>query len=534
MATRESAPNVADMERGNNRDTTHNEQEPLLGRVNGDGQVRTKEGLKWRCIGYSLLAVVFGLFAWGCFIVFSRLINGGLGTPRHKHLQGFCDKVKPISGHEFGERQKRLSEVLLQHQADAYIAEPGANLLHLSDIHWTLSERPFLLVIQAKKDATNQVLTRVTVVAPAFEATRARQKLTPGTSIEIKTWEEAESPYAAVQEVLDSPWAGPDDQGPSKDNHPVEAQDNNKPPKDRPRRVFLDTDMRHFVAQGLTQQLSDDFTSTMTTPTATTTTTITIPTHVSIAPKAISLLRERKTPHEVEILRCVAQATVAVIQTVHSEIRIGMRESQVQQLLTRAYGSAGLDYQHGGSLVLFGPDAALPHGSGNDTELVDGMLILIDSGARLHGYISDITRTFWAANTRWGRGRGKQDQDKNDKLEKIWYLVKSAQMAALNATRPGVSPASLDKRARETIAAGGYGEYFTHRLGHGIGLEGHEPPYLNGGNTKEELKTGMTFTNEPGVYVEGQFGIRLEDMVIVTETGYELLSGHLAENPDRP
>ncbi|KAF9979149.1 hypothetical protein BGZ73_005317 [Actinomortierella ambigua] len=451
MTSQYSSPNVGQMERGDNPSTPFNERDPLLSRDNG---------------------------------------------------------------REFEERRRNLSKVLLQYQADAYVVEPGANLMHLSDIHWSLSERPFLLVIQAKKDRANQVLTRVTVVTPAFEATRALQKLQTGADVAIKTWEEAGSAYVAVQEVLDSPWPESSDHEHGEEDHQV-----TKPSGNRPRQVFLDPDMRQFIAQGVTNQLSGD---------SATTTTLT---HVSMAPTAFSLLRERKTEHEIAILRCAARATVAVIQTVQSEIKLGMRESQVQALMTRAYNSAGLQYQDGGSLVLFGANAALPHGSGNDTELVEGMMVLIDSGARLHGYMSDITRTFWVAGAR-GRGRSEQVQ-RNEQLEKVWHLVKHAQQAALNATRPGVSPASLDKSARETIAAGGYGEYFTHRLGHGIGLEGHEGPYLNGGNVNEVLKTGMTFTNEPGVYVEGQFGIRLEDMVVVTETGYEILSGHLAESPDK-
>ncbi|KAG0228150.1 hypothetical protein BGW42_002357 [Actinomortierella wolfii] len=447
------------------------------------------------------------------------LLHRTTGRPNHMHLHGICDNVKPISASEFVERQRNLSSVLLEHKAEAYIAEPGANMLHLTNIRWSLSERPFLLVIQAKKDKANQVLTRTTIVAPAFEATRARQKIFPGASIEIKTWEEAESAYAAVKQVLDTPWVGSDDDHDGDDN-------NNKP---YARQVFLDPDMRNFIAQGLTHMLTSSSGSSDTATSKEANMAVasspSSSTWVSMAPKAISLLRERKTAHEIEILRCVAQATVRVIQTVRGEIKLGMRESQVQALVTRAYRPSGLTYEHGESLVLFGANAALPHGSGNDTVLEKGMMVLIDSGAKLHGYTSDITRTFWIPH-----GKNQDEEE----LDKVWQLVKDAQLAALNATRPGMTPASVDKSARHVIEKGGYGKYFTHRLGHGIGLEGHEEPYLNSGNTGQVLYSGMTFTNEPGVYVEGSFGIRLEDMVLVTESGYELLSGGLAESPEKP
>jgi Xaa-Pro aminopeptidase len=124
------------------------------------------------------------------------------------------------------------------------------------------------------------------------------------------------------------------------------------------------------------------------------------------------------------------------------------------------------------------------------------MMVLIDSGARLHGYMSDITRTFWIKNGH---------REVNEELSKVWGIVKEAQKAALGAIRPGVACSLIDEAARTLISNEGYGTKFTHRLGHGIGLDGHEEPYLNGGNTRTELRAGMVFTNEPGVYVEGGY-----------------------------
>ena len=319
------------------------------------------------------------------------------------------------------------------------------------------------------------MVTKTTLVAPAFEASRARQGLIPGSSISIKTWEEGESAYKVVAEVLDSPWAGPDEDMEDDDVDVLGSK--TKKPKEIDH-VYVDPDMRQFVVHGLQSAL--EFSTRK----------------VEIANRAIALLRMQKTPHEIEILRCVSQTTVNVIRAVKNEIKVGILESQVQQLMTHAFKEAGLEYEDGGSLVLFGKDAALPHGSGNDTKLEKGMMVLIDTGARLHGYLSDITRTFWVS-----RGPSKE---LNEELEKVWGIVKQAQNASLNAIHPGAACSSIDKAARTLISHAGYGAKFTHRLGHGLGMEGHEEPYLNIGNTDTELKPGMVFTNEPGIYVEGQ------------------------------
>ncbi|KAH7048930.1 Creatinase/aminopeptidase, partial [Linnemannia elongata] len=398
------------------------------------------------------------------------------GDSPYAHLRGSCDHVAPISPVEFEERQTKLSKLLVDLKAGAYIAEPGINMQYFTDIKWSQSERPFFLVVQAKKDKTDTVLTKTTIVAPAFEASRARQKFLPGTSYAIKTWEEGTSAY--------------------------------KVPKKEIEHIYIDPDMRQFVATGLANALDNSERK------------------VEIANHSIQLLRMQKSAHEIEILRCVAQTSVNVIRAVKDQIHVGVRESEVQAMMTQAYKESGLSYEDGGSLVLFGKDAALPHGSGNDTKLEKGMMVLIDTGARLHGYLSDITRTFWIR-----RGHSKE---MNEELDKVWETVKSAQTAALEAVKPGAACSSIDKAARGVISDQGYGARFTHRLGHGLGMEGHEEPYLNIGNTDTALKPGMVFTNEPGIYVEGSYGIRLEDVVLVTETGYEILSGNLATSATEP
>ncbi|OAQ31542.1 Creatinase/aminopeptidase [Linnemannia elongata AG-77] len=458
-----------------------------------------------KCWRVGMLAILFAMLGFLLMCLFELFI-GHTGDSPYAHLRGSCDHVSPISPVEFEERQTNLSKLLVDLKAGAYIAEPGINMQYFTDIKWSQSERPFFLVVQAKKDKTDTVLTKTTIVAPAFEASRARQKFLPGTSYAIKTWEEGTSAYKVVREIIETPWAG---------TEPVDGEDDDeeqeirhKKPKKEIEHIYIDPDMRQFVATGLANALDNSERK------------------VEIANHSIQLLRMQKSAHEIEILRCVAQTSVNVIRAVKDQIHVGVRESEVQAMMTQAYKESGLSYEDGGSLVLFGKDAALPHGSGNDTKLEKGMMVLIDTGARLHGYLSDITRTFWIR-----RGHSKE---MNEELDKVWETVKSAQTAALEAVKPGAACSSIDKAARGVISDQGYGARFTHRLGHGLGMEGHEEPYLNIGNTDTALKPGMVFTNEPGIYVEGSYGIRLEDVVLVTETGYEILSGNLATSATEP
>jgi Xaa-Pro dipeptidase len=163
----------------------------------------------------------------------------------------------------------------------------------------------------------------------------------------------------------------------------------------------------------------------------------------------------------------------------------------------------------GGALVLFGADAAFPHGTAKPQPLKAGDVVLIDGGGRLHGYASDITRT------------GVFGAPPGDRQRRVWELVRRAQEAAMKAARPGAECQSVDAAARKVIEDGGFGpdyRYFTHRLGHGIGMEGHEWTYLVRGNTTR-LRPGMCFSNEPGVYVYGEMGIRHEDIIFIDEDG---------------
>jgi len=190
---------------------------------------------------------------------------------------------------------------------------------------------------------------------------------------------------------------------------------------------------------------------------------------------------------------------------------LGMRESEAKSLVLKALADAGLRHSQG--WVLFGENAAL-HGSSNDRELGERDLALFDIMGSLHGYWSDLTRTVAI----------KESKIPVDNLE-IWHLISAAQAAALRVVKKEVKASEVDEAARDLIRSAGEGNYFTHRLGHGIGLQVHESPYLQGGNDVV-LSPGNVFSNEPGIYIEGQVGIRLEDCFVVDDAGLpDLLTG---------
>jgi Xaa-Pro dipeptidase len=225
---------------------------------------------------------------------------------------------------------------------------------------------------------------------------------------------------------------------------------------------------------------------------------------VSAEPVTIAC-RAHKSPHELELMRLACEATCDVYRQVFASLKEGMSEQDVAGLVNAGYAKMNL---RGYALVLLGASAALPHGSTQPQKLKEGDVVLIDGGCKLDGYESDITRTAIF---------GKP----SEKIQHVYEIVRNAQNAALDAARAGKLSGSVDDAARAVITSGGYGpdyKYFTHRLGHGIGLDGHEHPYLVRGS-KTVLEPGMTFSNEPGIYIPGEFGLRCEDDMVITSDG---------------
>jgi Xaa-Pro dipeptidase len=296
------------------------------------------------------------------------------------------------------------------------------------------------------------------VVCPAFEEARFREQLR--IPAEIRVWQEDESPTKLAASALA-------DRGLRTGRIGVEEA-----------AMFTFYDHLRRAAPGFEFAAADP---------------------VTIACRGV------KSAHELELMRLACEATCDVYHAVFASLKEGMSQNDVSNLVEAGYAKMGL---RGDALVLFGAAAALPHGTVKPQTLREGDVVLIDDGCKVEGYSSDVTRTGVF---------GKP----TEKIQRTFEIVRRAQDAALAAARKGKLSGTVDDAARAVITSGGYGpdyKFFTHRLGHGIGLDGHEHPYLVRGS-KTSLMPGMTFSNEPGVYIPGEFGIRCEDLMVIAEDG---------------
>jgi Xaa-Pro dipeptidase len=242
--------------------------------------------------------------------------------------------------------------------------------------------------------------------------------------------------------------------------------------------------------------------------------------YVSADPVSIAC-RGVKSAHEQELMKLACEATCDVYRAVFSSLKEGITQGEISKLVDAGFAKMGL---RGDALVLTGASAALPHGTIKPQSLREGDVILIDGGCKVEGYSSDVTRTGVL---------GKP----SEKVQRTYEIVRKAQDAALDAARKDRLSATVDDAARGVITSAGYGpgyKFFTHRLGHGIGLDGHEHPYLVRGS-ETILAPGMTFSNEPGVYIPGEFGLRCEDLMVIAEDGpAQLLTPRFQVSLERP
>jgi Xaa-Pro aminopeptidase len=210
------------------------------------------------------------------------------------------------------------------------------------------------------------------------------------------------------------------------------------------------------------------------------------------------------------LMRLAAQVTLAAYEAVYHALRPGMTQEEISGLIDAAYRQLGFP---GDASVMVDQATAFPHGLAAPQVIREGSIIMIDDGCTVEGYQSDITRTFVLGKA-------------SDKMRKVFDIVLHAQSAALAAARSGADCGSVDAAARKVITDAGYGpdyKYFTHRLGHGMGMDMHEWPYLVRGSATK-LQPNMTTSNEPGIYIRGEFGVRIEDDMHMAESGAELFT----------
>jgi len=235
------------------------------------------------------------------------------------------------------------------------------------------------------------------------------------------------------------------------------------------------------------------------------------------ASNVLSGLRLRKDKAEIDAMRQAVKIAQEALEATLPSIQVGMTEREIASELVVQLLKHGSDSELPfAPIVSAGPNAANPHASPTDRKLETGDLLVVDWGAAHAGYISDLTRTFSV---------GEVDAE----YGKIHEIVQESNAAGRAAAKPGVPCSDVDNAARAVIEKAGYGVYFTHRTGHGIGMEGHEEPYMRGDNM-QLLEPGMAFTVEPGIYLPGRNGVRIEDNVVITEDGADVLSDMQREN----
>jgi Xaa-Pro dipeptidase len=375
-------------------------------------------------------------------------------------LKSRKNEAKPITVEERQQRQERARQLMRENKLDAIMMIGGTSLVYFTNIHWWNSERLFAAVLPAKGDAF--------YVCPAFEEDRAREQIATGpgaSSADVRTWQEDEDPYRLVA-------AGLKDRGLGRGRLGIE---------ERTTFVFSDG-----VAKAAPQV------------------------NISSATPVTAGCRMIKSPHEIDLMQLANQVTLQAYEAVYKALQPGMTQYDFSNLIDAAYNKLGF---HGGASVNVGESSALPHGSVKPQVIREGTIVLIDDGCTVEGYQSDISRTFVL---------GKP----TDKMRRVFDIVHQAQSAALKQAKPGVEAQSVDAAARKVITDSGYGpdyKYFSHRLGHGIGMDGHEWPYLVRGDTIA-LRPGLAFSDEPGIYIRGEFGVRLEDDMHITENGAELFT----------
>jgi Xaa-Pro dipeptidase len=367
--------------------------------------------------------------------------------------------IVPISISERRGRIEKAQRLMAEHQIGAVLLEGGSSLFYFTGVRWGLSERPFVAVIPARGD--------LAWVSPGFEEARARELIELGGR-DLRTWQEDESPYRLVAQIL-------------KDRGVATG------------RVGVEERLRFFVFNGVRQEApAVDYVS---------------------AEPVTAGCRMIKSSAEIALMQRASDMTIAAYKAGLATLREGMTQGDLRNNILAAYRAIGA--QGGVVAVSFGEYTAFPHGSVTPQRLKQGDVVQIDDGCSVDGYQSDITRTVVF---------GKPTKRQID----VWNLEHRAQAAAFQAARPGVPCEAVDAAARKVITDAGFGPGYKvpglpHRTGHGIGLDGHEWTNFVRGN-KTPLQPGMCFSDEPMIAIYGEFGIRLEDCLHITESGAKFFS----------
>jgi Xaa-Pro dipeptidase len=390
------------------------------------------------------------------------------GGPRVTGLKPMTAGAQPISPAERVARLTKLQGLLQQQKIAALLVDTGSTLDYFTGVRWHLSERVTAAVIPASG--------KVVIVTPFFEQPSIHEMLQ--VPADIRTWQEDEDPFELIAGVLNDRGAP---HGP----------------------LAVDGMTRFYVLDAVTKALTRQ--------------RQVVPGH-----DLVRACRMFKSPAELALLQLANDVTLAALRYVHTHLEPGMHTGDVSDLMDQATLALGAGSEF--SLALLNEASAFPHGSKIVQTLRNGSVVLMDCGCALYGYQSDISRT-------WVFGEPTKRQ------REVWSTVKRGQEIALETAKVGVPTGNIDKAVRDFYEAQGWSKNYalpglSHRTGHGIGLDGHEDPYLVRSDATP-LQPGMCFSDEPGLYIPGEFGIRLEDCWHMTEQGPKLFTP-LAKSIDDP
>jgi Xaa-Pro dipeptidase len=383
-------------------------------------------------------------------------------------LSSLTREAQPISAAEHGARLAKVQSLMQQRRIAAFLVEAGASLEYFTGVRWWRSERTTAALIPAAG--------RVVVVTPFFEEPSIRETLK--VPADVRPWKEDESPFELLAGALREQTAA---QAP----------------------LAVEPTTRQFIVERVSKASSGAH-------------------PVVSGEELVRACRMHKSAAELALMQAANNVTIAALRHTHAQVAEGMHGTDLLNMMIAA--TTALGGAHEFTLVLLNEASAYPHGSIKPQQVREGSVVLIDTGCSVHGYQSDISRS-WV----FGNASARQRE--------LWDTVKQGQELALATAKLGAPVGAVDKAVRDFYEHKGWSRDYglpglSHRTGHGIGMEVHEAPYLVRNDTTP-LEAGMCFSDEPGLYIPGEFGIRLEDCWYMTQTGPKLFTP-LARSLDEP
>ena len=381
-------------------------------------------------------------------------------------LHSLTASARPIDAAEHAQRLEKLQSLMQAQHTAALLVEAGSSLEYFTGVDWWRSERTTAALIPARG--------RTVIVTPYFEEPSIRETLK--VEADVRAWKEDESPFERLAGILQDTPDGA---------------------------LAIEPTTRFFIIDRIRQAATRSR-------------------EVRSGDELVRACRLIKSPAELALLQVANNVTMAALRHVHGQLHAGLSNNEILKLVIAATEQLG--GKHETTLVLLNEASAFPHGSVTPQTVREGSVVLIDTGCSVHGYASDISRS-WVFGSASARQR------------ELWNTVKRGQEIALETARPGVPCGAVDRAVRSYYEGLGWSRDYalpglSHRTGHGIGLDGHEAPYLVRSDTTP-LQPGMCFSDEPGLYVPGEFGIRLEDCWYMGESAPQLFTP-LARSLEQP